>query len=853
MHNQQFCEGRKIDLGWLTDAVNDYQSLLIKSFRQQFKEEQQNLANKELITDEMIMSLCLSVDQKKEELIMQKKSSVTGGYLDRLVRFDKHILQQLKDHKPVKSFPLYQRVFVETKAADQKTWFNKNGDMARLLLEFEKGHTGVYIYRKDKNQAIKWQRYLIIEKLLQVKPTLVVRCFEYCYKEYEYKFTFTWTLKYAQLLGTYTTQMNQMKKQKAKLDENFLISLDRQVMNYHIKKWQAKSDKQYKEEQDYKEKLKQLSLKEQEQLKATEQQRELERLAKEKRRLELLNQMVTYLKPKNYEIKRFYKYWQDRAIHIHHNNPQKFIISFVSMYMQSNTQLIRPQLEVRFVSERTENTRDIENSKLLDGLQYHIEQNPYYTKRLLTQMSQQRRRDFTTWIFKDGLLGTCGNTSITVENFGFKDFLDLQVIDTIKTNTASKVLRIQLQDLFQFLYEGRSFWVQLEFGPSKIYVEMDVLEHSNLDPIFLDRLKYIQLNGILRKIVVKIIDQRTPIPIVETVRFSLEVDKYSQEIQNLYQRFYIENICLQPQCIPTAWFSLLDGMDRVVKPITDILKRKTQEYVDTGENVLIYKQLKQTQNLDLPLEKDINDFISRLPVNQANQHKQFQGMLITFLIYCNLRGIQLNVSILNNLFTIASKFICITHSHFFYKLSNPVFGNKFDSEAQAFWLFVSFLDLMRNIHYPLTKDDQVFCPQEIVIQYLEFQHTNLIKHCKVYDIAIDNIIYDILCCFYTNIVQSLPLYNIWSLIIRKTSTNKNVYLIVLIVLIEELGEKLLLCQNTEDFKNAISLKAQLMDILQLEAAYSNCESTLNRIINSEQSFHQSIEHSNIHGPLIQDQ
>ncbi|CAD8070101.1 unnamed protein product [Paramecium primaurelia] len=853
MHNQQFCEGRKIDLGWLTDAVNDYQPLLIKSFRQQFKEELQNLANKELITDEMIMSLCLSVDQKKEELIMQKKSSVTGGYLDRLVRFDKHILQQLKDHKPVKSFPLYQRVFVETKAADQKTWFNKNGDMARLLLEFEKGHTGVYIYRKDKNQAIKWQRYLIIEKLLQVKPTLVVRCFEYCYKEYEYKFTFTWTLKYAQLLGTYTTQMNQMKKQKAKLDENFLISLDRQVMNYHIKKWQAKSDKQYKEEQDYKEKLKQLSLKEQEQLKATEQQRELERLAKEKRRLELLNQMVTYLKPKNYEMKRFYKYWQDRAIHIHHNNPQKFIISFVSMYMQSNTQLIRPQLEVRFVSERTENTRDIENSKLLDGLQYHIEQNPYYTKRLLTQMSQQRRRDFTTWIFKDGLLGTCGNTSITVENFGFKDFLDLQVIDTIKTNTASKVLRIQLQDLFQFLYEGRSFWVQLEFGPSKIYVEIDVLEHSNLDPIFLDRLKYIQLNGILRKIIVKIIDQRTPIPIVETVRFSLEVDKYSQEIQNLYQRFYIENICLQPQCIPTAWFSLLDGMDRVVKPITDILKRKTQEYVDTGENVLIYKQLKQTQNLDLPLEKDINDFISRLPVNQANQHKQFQGMLQTFLIYCNLRGIQLNVSILNNLFTIASKFICITHCHFFYKLSNPVFGNLFDSEAQAFWLFVSFLDLMRNIHYPLTKDDQVFCPQEIVIQYLEFQHTNLIKHCKVYDIAIDNIIYDILCCFYTNIVQSLPLYNIWSLIIRKTSTNKNVYLIVLIVLIEELGEKLLLCQNTEDFKNAISLKAQLMDILQLEAAYSNCESTLNRIINSEQSFHQSIEHTNIHRPLIQDQ
>ncbi|CAK86856.1 unnamed protein product (macronuclear) [Paramecium tetraurelia] len=852
MQNQQFCEGRKIDLGWLTDAKNDYHTLLTKSFRQQFKEEQQNIANKELITDEMIMSLCLSVDQKKEELVMQKKSSVTGGYLDRQVRFEKHILQQLKDHKPVKSFPLYQRVYVETKAADQKTWYNKNGDMARLLLDFEKGHSGVYIYRKDKNQAIKWQRYLIIEKLLQVKPKLVARCFEYCYQEYEEKFTFTWALQFAQLLGTYTTQMNQLKKQKAKLDENFLISLDRQVMNYHIKKWQAKSEKQYKDEQDYQEKMKQLSLKEQEQLKATENQRELERQSKEKRRLELLEQMVTYLRPKNQEIKRFYKYWQDRAIHIHHNKPKEFSIKFLSMYMQSNTQLIRPQLEVRFVSERTENTKDIENTKQLDGLQYHIDQNPYYTTRLLTQMSQQRRRDFTSWVFKDGLLGVCGNKTITIENLGYRDFLDLQVIDTIKTNTSSKVLRIQLQDLVQYLYEGRSFWVQLEFGASKIFVEMDILERSNIDPIFLDRLKFIQLNGILRKIALKIIEQRTPVPISEAVRYDLEIDKYGEEIQSLYQGFYIENICLQPPCIPTAWFSSLDGMDKVVKPIIDILKRNFQDFVDNEENVKIYQQLKSTPNLTLPQEKDVHEFMNRLPVIQAHQHKQCQSMLITFLIYCNVRGIQLNTSLLNTIFTIASKFMCITHSHFFYKLSNPVFGDKFDSEAQAFWLFVSFLDLMRNIRFPLTKEDALFCPQETVIQYLEFQHQSLMKHCKIYDIAISNIIYDILISFYTNIVQSLPLYNIWSLIIRKMNTNKNVYLIVLIVLIEELGDKLLLCQNTEDFKNAISLQAQLMDILQLEASYSSCESTLNRVINSERSVYQSIEHSNIHEPLIQD-
>lgn len=77
--------------------------------------------------------------------------------------------------------------------------------MARLLLEFEKGHTSVYVYRKDKNQAIKWQRYLVIEKLLQTKAKLVARCFEYCYQEYEDKFTFTWALKFAEQLGGYTT------------------------------------------------------------------------------------------------------------------------------------------------------------------------------------------------------------------------------------------------------------------------------------------------------------------------------------------------------------------------------------------------------------------------------------------------------------------------------------------------------------------------------------------------------------------------------------------------------------------------------------------------------------------------
>ena len=36
---------------------------------------------------------------------------------------------------------------------------------------------------------------------------------------------------------------------------------------------------------------------------------------------------------------------------------------------------------------------------------------------------------------------------------------------------------------------------------------------------------------------------------------------------------------------------------------------------------------------------------------------------------------------LSLLFQIASKFICMTHSHFLYKMANPVFGNRFDPEA----------------------------------------------------------------------------------------------------------------------------------------------------------------------------
>ncbi|CAD8059313.1 unnamed protein product [Paramecium primaurelia] len=852
MKNQsQMCNEEKIHAGWLINQQHQYHSLLIASFKQQLQEDSQII--QESIAENLTNDLCLNSEQCKQELKMYKISRVIGSSLERQVKFDKHILFQMKDHKPVKQFPIYKSIQVENKVNHQNTWHDKQGDMARLSIEFEKDHTRVFIYMKDQNQALKWQRYLIIEKLLQLKQKQLAKCFGYCYQEYEDKFTFIWALKFAQQLEQYAIEMNKLKKKRAQIDANYLIQQERILMGSLIKIWQKKSQKYLKDEQDQQDQQQQLSLQKQQQLQQNKDQIEQERLRKEKLRIQMLGNLIeNHIQPKNLVIQKFLIGWQQRSHFIYHTNPKKFSIKIIRMYIQNNIQLIRPLLELRFISERPEETKDIECIKILDGLQYNIKQSPYFTCRLLAQMNQQRRRDYTAWGFKDGLLGLQGKTYMQIENLGFKDYIDFQVIDTIRTNTSSKVLRIQFQDLIKYLYEGRSFWIALEYDKSKIFIEMDLLEHSNIDPIFLDRLKYIQLNAVLRKVSIKMIEQRTPLPIIETVKYGLEIERYSEDIQNLYQRLYIENICLQPQCQPANWFTQLNCLEKVVKPVTEILKRNYLEFTDVTDNVQIYYQIKSIPNLRLPLLKDVDDFMNKLPLVQQNQHIQCKGVLTSFLIYCNVRTIQLNVSFLTILFQIANKFICITHPHFLYDLSKPVFGNKYDSEAQAFWLFTGFVELMRSVHFPLVKEDTLFCPQEIVMQYMEVLHKEIVQHCKNYDIAVENVFFEILSSFYTSLVQSMPLCNIWNLIINKISTNKCAYQLVLIVFIEELSYKLLFCQNSEDFKNAISLQAQLMDIQQLEAAYQGCESNLNRIINAEQSFHESVEHSNIHQPLVQD-
>lgn len=52
--------------------------------------------------------------------------------------------------------------------------------MARLVLDFGPKRSPVFVYMKDKNKAVKWQRYLVIEKILQGKEKLVAKCFEMC-------------------------------------------------------------------------------------------------------------------------------------------------------------------------------------------------------------------------------------------------------------------------------------------------------------------------------------------------------------------------------------------------------------------------------------------------------------------------------------------------------------------------------------------------------------------------------------------------------------------------------------------------------------------------------------------------
>lgn len=152
---------------------------------------------------------------------------------------------------------------------------------------------------------------------------------------------------------------------------------------------------------------------------------------------------------------------------------------------------------------------------------------------------------------------------------------------------------------------------------SRIYVEIDIQEPKNVDPIYYDSIDYLEMSPVLRKISIKVIEQRTPIPIVETIKFTLEPERYHDDIQNLYQRLYMENICLQIPAQPAFWFQILEGKDTIVKGICEILKRNYLEFIDEDDNKQIYYQMKQLPNIRLPLIKDVEDYVNKTAQNSA--------------------------------------------------------------------------------------------------------------------------------------------------------------------------------------------------------------------------------------------
>lgn len=87
---------------------------------------------------------------------------------------------------------------------------------------------------------------------------------------------------------------------------------------------------------------------------------------------------------------------------------------------------------------------------------------------------------------------------------------------------------------------------------------------------------------------------------------------------------------------------------------------------------------------------------------------------------------------------------------------------------------------------------------------MEVLQKEIVMHCKNNDIPIENVLHEILASMFTNIVGSVPLYNILDLIIRKKSANA--HQIVLIVFLEDLGDKLLFTTSRQDFFDAIRLQ-----------------------------------------------
>ena len=55
----------------------------------------------------------------------------------------------------------------------------------------------------------------------------------------------------------------------------------------------------------------------------------------------MLENMQKFFKPIKEDNIRFFKYWNERALHFKNNRPSEFKIQFKSMLIESNIQMVR--------------------------------------------------------------------------------------------------------------------------------------------------------------------------------------------------------------------------------------------------------------------------------------------------------------------------------------------------------------------------------------------------------------------------------------------------------------------------------------------------------------------------------
>lgn len=83
--------------------------------------------------------------------------------------------------------------------------------MARLILEFDK-RTLIFVYIKDNVNAVKWQRYLIIERLLKLYKELAPSIIGRTQEEFNFRYRMQWACRFQKAIEEYADYINRNKK-----------------------------------------------------------------------------------------------------------------------------------------------------------------------------------------------------------------------------------------------------------------------------------------------------------------------------------------------------------------------------------------------------------------------------------------------------------------------------------------------------------------------------------------------------------------------------------------------------------------------------------------------------------------